>query len=240
MNGNEPQREVKQSKWPLFVSLILIAVLVASYFLIPDFRNFLKNAFEVLTSENESRISGWVNEMGIWGPIFIVVTMVLQMFLLVIPSPLLMVVSVLAYGPFLGAFISIIAVFSAPTVGYWIGRLFGLSVIFKLIGSRKEKKIEHYVESYGYWAVIITRLAPMLSNDAISFVGGILEMKYWKFIGATLIGITPLAILIAYFGENNDRLKTGLIWTSVISLVLFAGYIVYDHRRKHADWVNTG
>jgi uncharacterized membrane protein YdjX (TVP38/TMEM64 family) len=214
MDRDEQDQEINQSKWPLIISGLIVAGLVASYFLVPEIRDFFRNAYKVLTSENESRISGWVSQLGFWGPAFIVFTMIAQMFLLVIPSPLLMVISVLAYGPFWGALISIVAIFFASTIGYWIGRYLGVTTIFKLIGSKKEKKIEDYVERYGYWAVIITRLAPMLSNDAISFVGGILRMKYWKFIGATMIGITPLAVLIAYFGENNDRLKTGLIWTS--------------------------
>ncbi len=75
-----------------------------------------------------------------------------------------------------------------------------------------------------------TRLSPTLSNDAISIAGGILRMGYWRFIGATLAGIVPLTILFAYFGEDNQRLETGLIWISVLRLVALAGYILYDIR----------
>ena len=78
------------------------------------------------------------------------------------------------------------------------------------------------------------RLSPFLSNDAISFVGGVLKMGYWKFIGATMIGISPLIIFIAYLGGDYERLKTGLIWTSVISLVLFIAFVWWDRtKRKH-------
>jgi len=77
-------------------------------------------------------------------------------------------------------------------------------------------------------AVAIARFSPFLSNDAISFVAGILKMSYWKFMGATLAGITPLIILIAWLSESMDRLETGLIWISAISLAVFIGYIVYD------------
>ncbi len=228
-DNNEGQ---KQSKWPLILSGIILAAIVISYFTIPEVKSFFTEAWEVLTSEDEERISSWVGELGFWGPFFIVLTMTLQMFLIVIPSPLLMVVAVLAYGPYWGVAISILAIFVASSVGYAIGKYLGKVTIDKIIGHKKEKKLEFYVERYGVWAVIITRLAPMLSNDAISFVGGILRMGYWKFIGATMAGITPLAILIAYFGENNDRLKSGLIWTSVVSLVLFIIYIIYDHKKN--------
>jgi membrane protein YqaA with SNARE-associated domain len=92
--------------------------------------------------------------------------------------------------------------------------------------------IARFIEDYGFWAVIVTRLAPFLSNDAISFVAGMLRMGYWRFIGATLLGITPLTIFVAWLGEDNDRLKSGLIWASVISIVGFVAYVWWDRRRK--------
>ena len=88
--------------------------------------------------------------------------------------------------------------------------------------------MERYIDRYGFGAVVIFRVAPFLSNDAISMVGGILRMDYWKFIGATLLGITPLAVLTGYFGQNISTLKTGLIWIGSISLVLYSIYIIND------------
>lgn len=231
--GNEKQtKNVGQSKWPLIISLGIVATLVVFYFSVPDVKNFFKEAFNILTSGNNQRISNWVDELGFWGPFFIILAMVAQMFLIVIPSPLLMLVSVLAYGPWWGTLISVSAIFTASSIGYFIGRYLGEVAIARIIGNKKKKQIEFYVEKYGFWAVIITRLAPFLSNDAISFVGGILRMGYWKFIGATLAGILPLATLIGYLGENWERLKTGLIWVSVVSIVLLVGYVIYDRKKN--------
>ncbi|MGK7395615.1 MAG: TVP38/TMEM64 family protein [Candidatus Cyclobacteriaceae bacterium M3_2C_046] len=232
---NQPEEEIKQSKWPLYLSAAILVGLTGAYFLIPSFQDFLKEAYQVLTSDNKDRISEWVGQLGIWGPVFIMLTMILQMFLLVIPSPLLMVVAVLAYGPIWGVVISIASIFLASSVGYIIGRYLGQVTVDRLIGHKKEQKLEFYIDRYGFWAVIITRLSPLFSNDAISFVGGILRMGYFRFIFATLAGITPLAILIAYFGENNDRLKDGMLWTSLISLALLIVYIIYDRNKNPAD-----
>ncbi len=230
----------KQSHVPLIISGIILAGLAVGYFAIPAVNSFFKEAYNTLTSGNEDKISTWVNHLGFWGPLFIILFMTLQMFLIVIPSPLLIVVSVLAYGPWWGTFISVVAVALASTVGYFIGKYLGITVIDRLIGHRKEQKIEFYVSRYGVWAVIITRLAPVLSNDAISFVGGILRMNYLKFIGATMAGIIPLTVLIAYFGENNQRLKNGLIWTSVVSLLFLIIYIIYDRKKNPAGKTESG
>lgn len=223
---------VKQSKWTLILSVSILVGLVLSYFIFPSFQQWINEAYRVLTSENEQRISNWVDQIGFWGPLFIVMAMILQMFLFIIPSPILMVVAVLAYGPYWGAVISVFAIFCAATVGFFLGGYLSQITLKKWLGEKKKNQIGFYVERYGFWAVAIFRISPLLSNDGISVVSGMLKMSYWKFISATLTGITPLALLIAYFGENNERLKSGLLWVTAISALLLVSYIVYD-RRKH-------
>ncbi|GAB2768906.1 TVP38/TMEM64 family protein [Salinimicrobium soli] len=221
---------VTKSKTPLYTSLGIVAALVLSYFFIPQVQHFMDTAWSVLTSGNEQRVHEWVGQFGWFGPVVIVLTMILQMFLLVVPTPVLMVVAIVAYGPIWGSLILFAAIFIGSTIGYLIGRYLAPVVVEKLIGKKTEKKIASFIDDYGFWTVIVVRLSPFLSNDAISFVGGILKMGYWKFIGATMIGISPLIIFIAYLGGNYERLKTGLIWTSVISLVLFIAFVWWDKK----------
>ena len=222
----------KKSKLPLYLSLLLVAILVICYFAVPPVNDFFNEAWSVLTSDDEARVKKWVEDFGWFGPVVIVLAMVIQMFLLVIPTILLMIVSTLAYGPVWGSIINFTAVIIASTVGYTIGKYLGLSFIERLLGEKTTKKITMFIKDYGFWAVVITRINPFLSNDAISFVAGILKMNYWKFISATAVGITPLILLIAITGQNTDSLKTGLLYGSIASLIIFGGYIWWDKKRK--------
>ncbi|MDO1512843.1 TVP38/TMEM64 family protein [Maribacter confluentis] len=223
----------KKSRLPLYSSIALLVAIIAAYFLVPSVQEFLDEAWRVLTSDDEERIKNWVAGFGWFGPIILVLAMIVQMFLLVIPSILLMVVSILAYGPIWGSVIIFASVFAASSVGYFIGNYFGDSIVTKIIGKKSEDKVESFLEDYGFWAVIITRFNPFLSNDAISFVGGLLRMGYWKFIGATMVGIAPLTLFIAIFGKSTDDLKMGLLWGSLVSLLAFGGYVWYDKRHKN-------
>lgn len=228
-----PEKETTtKSNLPLYITIGLLVALVVSYFLVPSVKDFFDEAWSVLTSDDEARIEQWVSGFGWLGPIVLVVAMVAQLFLLVVPSILLMVVSVLAYGPIWGSIIIIASVFAASTVGYFIGSYFGDVLVKRIIGKKSEKKVASFLEDYGFWAVIVTRFNPFLSNDAISFVGGVLSMGYWRFMGATMVGILPLTGFIAVFGKNIDNLKMGLLWGSLISLLVFGIYIWWDKRRK--------
>ena len=230
--NNSYTSSTTKSKLPLYISIALVLGIVTSYFLIPEVKEFLDEAWSVLTSDDEERVQKWVSSFGWLGPIVLVLAMIAQMFLLVVPSILLMVVSVLAYGPIWGSVIIIASVYAASTVGYFIGSYFGDTIVKRIIGKKSEKKVASFLDDYGFWAVIVTRLNPFLSNDAISFVGGLLRMGYWKFMGATLVGIAPLTAFIAIFGKSIDELKMGLLWGSVFSLLAFGAYVWWDKKHK--------
>ncbi|MBT2162458.1 TVP38/TMEM64 family protein [Zobellia barbeyronii] len=231
MSKGESTKNRNKSKWPAFLSVMIAVLLAIGYFTIPSIESFFNEAWQVLTSGNQKEVENWVAQFGAWGPIILIIAMIAQMFLIIVPSVMLMVASILAYGPIWGSIIILIAVFLASSVGYAIGKLLGRDQVQRIIGKKTEKKVSGFLEDYGFWAVIITRLNPFLSNDAISFVGGILRMGYWKFIGATLIGITPLILFIAILGKSTNSMKTGLLWGSLISLAIFLLYVWYD--KKH-------
>ncbi|MBF8962881.1 TVP38/TMEM64 family protein [Pontibacter sp. FD36] len=227
-NTTTKQEDTKQSKWPLLVTAAIIAMLVGAYFISSSFQANIQEGWEVLTSGDEERISSWVEQFGFWGPFFIILAMVAQMFLLVINVVALMLVAIIAYGPVWGSLIALAAVLVASTIGYLIGRGLGEAGVRKIIGHKAEEKVCGFVSEYGIWAVIIARISPFLSNDAVSFVAGLTKMGYFKFIGATMAGIIPLTVLLAWLGEDDDRLMNGLIWVGGVSLVLFVGYVIYD------------
>jgi uncharacterized membrane protein YdjX (TVP38/TMEM64 family) len=152
--------------------------------------------------------------------------------LVVINVVLLILVAILAYGPWWGSVVALSGVVVASSIGYGLGHVLGESFVGGLLGEKNEKKVVEQVKRYGVWAVVIARISPVISNDAVSFVAGLARMGYLKFLAATVGGILPLIGLLAYLGEDNDRLKSGLLWVSGVSLVLFGAYVWWDKRRQ--------
>ncbi|MAN58211.1 MAG: hypothetical protein CMC08_00050 [Flavobacteriaceae bacterium] len=226
---NEPRTK---SRLPLYLSLGLLGCLVGGYFIFPTFQQSVQDAWQILTSGDPRQIRDWVEGFGWLGPLVVNIAMVVQMFLIVVPTIALMVVSILAYGPIWGSLLVFVAVYLASSVGYVIGHYFGEDLVDSLLGPKTTGKIESFIEDYGFWAVVITRINPFLSNDAISFVAGILGMGYWRFMAATMAGIFPLVFFIAVLGQSTDSLKSGLLWGSLISLVIFGGYIYWDKKKN--------
>lgn len=168
MNKKYKAASQKKSKWPLYLSLLFVATLVVCYFIFPSVNDFFNEAWNVLTSDDEARVKKWVEGFGWLGPVVIILTMIIQMFLIVIPTIFLMIVAILAYGPIWESIIIFIAVMVASSVGYIIGKYMGLTMIERLLGEKTTEKVLSFLKDYGFWAIVITRINPFLSNDAIS------------------------------------------------------------------------
>ncbi|MFN2439554.1 MAG: TVP38/TMEM64 family protein [Chitinophagaceae bacterium] len=217
-------------KLPLLICVSLLAILVSIYFVVPSFKNFINEAFDVLTSDDQERIQSWVSQFKLAGPVVLIMIMVVQMFLFVVPNVFLMMIAIISYGPFWGAVISFLGVFASSSVGYMIGKYLSPVTVSKFMGDKAKKKTSDFIKNYGVAAIAITRISS-LSNDSLSIVAGLLKMSYRKYILATLAGIAPLIVLLAIYGRNGKILKA-LIWVAAISLVLLVIYIIIDKRRK--------
>lgn len=220
---------------PLVISGLLLSSITLAYALSPDFRDFLKEAYTILTSDDEARISAWVNRFGWRGPLLLIAAMIVQIFMLVIPSWILMVVSVLAYGPFWGTLLSLTSTMAAAAVAYGAGKYIGDVAVESLIGQKNLRKAEEWVKQYGFWAVVLARISPVVSGDAVSLVSGVTEMPFGRFIGATLAGAAPMAVAIGFFGDNTSQLKEGFWWISGVSAAIFVGYLLTRKKKEPAD-----
>lgn len=210
------------------LSGIVLLGLVVLYFTYPQFQEQVKEIWRVLISEDRDYIKKYMEQFGFWGPLAIIVFIILQMFLLIFPSWLPIIVGVLAYGFWWGILINLVGVGIASTIGYFIGgRLKGF-----LISKKKLKKMRFWISHYSFGTVILFRVSPFFSNDAISFIAGIFRMDYKKFMLATYCGMIPLSFAVAYFSQDLDRLETGLYWIGGIGAILYAFYIYLDHKKR--------
>ena len=186
--------------------------------------------WDAFQSGDRSMVAEWFKSFGFWGPLIIILTMTIQMFLIIFPTWLPMIVAVLAYGAFWGVLISIAAVFLASTLGYFIGKHLSDPISNKLISKNTYLKISSLVKTHGVASVILFRISPFLSNDAISFIAGLMDMGYKRYILATMAGIIPLACAIAYFSRDIESLKSGLYWIGGAGIVLYIFYIWLKRR----------
>ncbi len=177
----------------------------------------------------------YFEDFGMWGPLAIIAFIVLQMFLIFFPSWLPVIIAVRAYGFWWGILIALTGVIIASVIGYFIGKSIKGVILKKIFGEEKMEKMDFWISNYAYGSVVLFRISPFLSNDAISFIAGMLQMKFKKFMMATLTGMIPLAIAIGIFSDDISTLKEGLYWIGGVGFIAYAIYIYIDYKKRRKN-----
>ena len=138
----------------------------------------------------------------------------------------------MAYGFWQGILISLTGILLASTIGYFIGTKLKGPVLKKIFGEKKMKEMDFWINNYSFGTVVLFRISPFLSNDGISFIGGMVEMGFKRYMSATLLGIVPLTLAVAHFSDNIQTLKNGLYWVGGGGLLIYAFYIYFDYKKR--------
>lgn len=215
-----------------YVAGFILLCGIIAYFTIDSFQDFLNQTWNVLSSRDQERTKEYFDQFGIWGPLAIIIFIILQMFLIVFPSWLPTIIAVMAYGFWQGVLISLTGILLASTIGYFIGTKLQEPILNKIFGKKKMKQMDFWINNYSFGTVVLFRISPFLSNDGISFVAGMVTMGYKKYISATLLGIIPLTLAVGYFSESIETLKNGLYWVGGGGLVIYAIYIYFDYKKR--------
>jgi membrane protein DedA with SNARE-associated domain len=127
----------------------------------------------------------------------------------------------------------------AYSVGFWGGRPF-LEKYGKyvLITPSKLQMADDWFEKYGYEAVLISRLLPII-RTFISLPAGIARMDLKKFIFYTFVGSLPWCLLLGYIGvQLGPHWEMVKSWFHILDIIVVIGtiaflvYIVYKYRDK--------
>jgi uncharacterized membrane protein YdjX (TVP38/TMEM64 family) len=188
----------------------------------------------VARSGDREELSRWVQSFGAWGPILLLCLSIAQTVLFVVPSTLVIIAAVLAYGPWWGGLLAMGAVLLGAAFAYTVGWWIGSSGVRRMVGKRTETKVCRFVERYGFWGIVAGRLSPAFPHDALSLVAGFATFGAAKFALATAIGAAPLIVLVGFLGESFDRLKTGMIWIGLVAFLAYVVWMIRDARRSAA------
>lgn len=225
------ERGREHGRRPWIAAAALVVLLVGLYFLWPAYEWAIDRSYLLVREGDREGLREWVSGAGALGPVAVLALMLAQTLFPFVPSVLIMVVAVLAYGAWWGGLLAWGGLLLSASVAYSIGRALGTAAVDRLIGEEAERRIGGYVRRHGVGAVIAARLSPAVSTDAVSYVAGIVGMRFPRFLAATAVGILPLTVLIGYLGASIERLSFGLLWISVASLGAFAAWVIFDRVR---------
>jgi uncharacterized membrane protein YdjX (TVP38/TMEM64 family) len=180
-----------------------------------------------------SRIDGealeaLVAQAGPAGPLLVVGLMALAVVASPIPSAPVALASGAAYGHTWGTVWVVAGAELGALVAFGLARVLGFDVIRRWTGPGIDRGLAGSQNALTA-IVLVSRLLPFVSFDAVSYAAGLSRLRFWRFALATLAGIVPASFLLAHFGSVAAEGEAGpATWFAAIGLgVLTAAPLVW-------------
>ena len=229
-----------KNKNPNLIRLILllaIALTLAAYFAIPGVHSFVNEAVSVLGSADLDAVAEYIRSFGPWAVAFSFALMVFSSVLAPLPAFMITLANAAIFGWWQGAILSWSSAMAGAALCFFLARGLGRDVVEKLTGKGALAGVEGYFRKYGTRTILICRLLPFVSFDAVSYFAGLTPMGFLAFFVATGIGQTPATIVYSYVGGmlagGAKLLMIGLL--CLFSLAILVGIIrqVFHDRKSN-------
>ncbi len=166
-----------------------------------------------------------VRSWGLWGPVLVITLMVLHSVVFV-PAEIITVASIALFGPFWGVVYAWTGAMVAASVSFGLARLWGRPLVQRFVPAAMVQRLDAFFQREGTCGMLILRLIPLVSFNALNYAGGLTPMTWGRFLWTTGLGILPMEVLIA-LAEHSAHGKTdAVVGLTIISLALAAGLLV--------------
>ena len=138
--------------------------------------------------------------------------------LIALPITLLILVTMLAFGPWHGFAYAVAGCLLGAAAGYGAGHLLGRDAVRRLAG-RRINELSRRIARRGLLAIVAVRFLPVAPFTVINLVAGASHIRLRDFVIGTAIGMTPGIAAIALF---TDRIVASLEAPGAVNFVMLA------------------
>lgn len=175
---------------------------------------------EFITGE---RVIGWARAVREyrWAPLLVMMAYTPAAFVM-FPRPLLTLLTVIAFGPWLGFAYSMSGIVLAALATYYAGRALRPETVKRLAGD----KLDHVTKAlrrHGLLAMFAVRIVPAAPFAVEGIVAGAVRIKVSDYALGTVMGMAPGVLATTVFG---DQLATALEDPSKINYWLVGGVLI--------------
>lgn len=157
---------------------------------------------ELVTPE---RIIGWARAVRgtAWAPIGVMLIYTPAAFVM-FPRPLLTLLTVIAFGPWLGFAYGMAGILLSALATYYAGRVMQASTVERLAGE-KLQPVRTTLRKHGLAAMTAIRIVPAAPFALEGILAGAMRLKLWHYMLGTFIGMTPGVFATSVFGDQITR-----------------------------------
>ncbi len=180
----------------------------------------------VLFQQYEANVLDLVREEATLSVLLFVGVFALSIVAVPVSAVPLIALGVQVWGVWVTVLLSVVGWTWGAVMAFWIARYFGEPLVRHLLSEDIRFQIEHYVTHHRiFWTIAVLRA--ILPFDGLSYVLGLIpHVRFGTFLAATVIGLVPFCVTMAYLGT----LPLSYLLTGAGLLVVLVGLYVFTHR----------
>ena len=200
---------IRQKAWR-FAAVIGITIVLALVWRLSPLKHWMNIDF-LLSAADNLRASHWA------------IPIVLAAFVigscLMFPITLMILVTALSFGPFMGFVLAFSGSLLGGLTGYLLGRWLGRDVVRKLAG-KKLNQLSRRLAQHGWLAVALTHIIPIAPYSIVNLVTGSTHISTRSFLLGTAIGMGPGILAIMVFEGGLEQMVREPHWGSALLVIL--------------------
>jgi uncharacterized membrane protein YdjX (TVP38/TMEM64 family) len=175
---------------------------------------------------DQEQVRAWVEGLGAWGPVAIVLLEMIQALLAPIPGQAIEAVSGYLFGPWLGTLFPMIGMGIGSFITFSLGRRFGRPLVIRLIGKPSMARLDDLVRRGGGAFFFLIWLLPFAPDDLACVAAGLTPMPARQFMVLMLVGRLPGVFVSVWVGANVARIEP-LWWVLLFVGIAIAALVLW-------------
>jgi len=231
--SKEPAKRIKVASANRIIAGVILLILLASLYLTLWYTGLLA------TLMNKQGLQAHADMLGAW---VVILAMMTAIVISPIPSGPIAMAAGAAYGPIWGASYVIIGAEAGAIIAFLVGRLLGYEALSRWTEGRNllERLSGERSQNWLMLVVFGSRLVPFISFDLVSYAAGVTPLALWRFALATLAGVVPASVLLAYFGEaimiaDPAYQTAAIILVGTVTLAPILGRLLWQRYRRSSS-----
>ena len=143
----------------------------------------------------------FILSFGPWAVLVFILLMAVNTSTIMPPTLIMMVLSGILFGPFVGAVALWIGLLLGCILSFTIARVLAQGFITKHLGGRAAKFNEQLKDN-GFMVIFVARIIGLPPYELVNYAAGLSQISFRDFLLATIFGSIPGAILFAATGDR--------------------------------------
>jgi uncharacterized membrane protein YdjX (TVP38/TMEM64 family) len=213
----EPKSRFNYKKWLLQLAVLAVigGIILLVYYTNPNFHFNVNKLVDILRHGDTQRLKYFLLSFGPWAAVISAILMIFHMVLAPFPSIVITLTNGYLFGVFWGTLLSWSSSMAGAVLCFYIARWAGRPAVEMFIGNKAINAAERFFKRYGNNSVLIARLVPAVSFDAVSYVAGVTSISLWGFFWASAIGELPATIVYSWLGQDMPTIFKYWFWAFV-------------------------